>query len=168
MVTIPNLNFTGQQLKDALDGLAAKSRSSERLNVRDFGVLCDGSDESTKMQAALDACAAVGGTLELAHDTVIAAGLLIDSGIEIVGGGPASLLQSSMVVSLELRNRGLVKRGRHERGGLSLWAGRAPAALIEPYFGSNSKDCAAADMIHLARAIDRAATEFLAREARDV
>ena len=80
----------------------------------------------------------------------------------------ASLLQSSMVVSLELRNRGLVKRGRHERGGLSLWAGRAPAALIEPYFGSNSKDCAAADMIQLARAIDRAATEFLAREARDV
>ena len=57
----------------------------------------------------------------------------------------AKLIQPVMVNALGLRDRGLVTRRRGDRGGESLWQGRAPAVLIEPYFGSNPADCAAAD-----------------------
>lgn len=57
----------------------------------------------------------------------------------------AKLVNDAMVAALGFRDRGLIKRARNERGGLSLWAGRAPAILIEPYFGSNPKECAIAD-----------------------
>ena len=42
-----------------------------------------------------------------------------------------------------------------DRGGESLYVGRAPAILVEPYFGSNANDCNAADVKRdaLARAI---------------
>lgn len=75
----------------------------------------------------------------------------------------AALVQSAMVNALGLRDRGLQVRDRNARGGESLWAGRAPAVLIEPYFGSNSGDCAAADrnFHQLAQGINAACTEFL-------
>lgn len=57
----------------------------------------------------------------------------------------AKAVQGRMVAALGLRDRGLITRGRGDRGGESLVAGRAPAILIEPYFGSNAQDCAAAD-----------------------
>ncbi|MDF3606144.1 N-acetylmuramoyl-L-alanine amidase [Paracoccus sp. DMF-8] len=75
----------------------------------------------------------------------------------------ATLIQSAMVGVLGLRDRGLLVRDRKARGGESLWAGRAPAVLIEPYFGSNAGDCAAADrhFHQLAAGINAACTEFL-------
>lgn len=65
--------------------------------------------------------------------------------------------------ALGLPDRGVKIRSRTDRGGRSLWQGRAPAALAEPYFGSNANDCAAADlhMDALAEAYYRAAVQFL-------
>lgn len=58
----------------------------------------------------------------------------------------AKEVQAGMLRALGLRNRGMIERKRGSgRGWESLHAGRAPAVLIEPYFGSNPKDCAAAD-----------------------
>lgn len=75
----------------------------------------------------------------------------------------AQLIQLAMVGALGLRDRGLVTRKRGDRGGESLWQGRAPAVLIEPYFGSNPSDCAAADrhFHQLAQGINAACAEFL-------
>ncbi len=39
------------------------------------------------------------------------------------------------------QDRGVKTRARSDRGGFSLVAGRAPAILVEPFFGSNEKDC---------------------------
>ena len=57
---------------------------------------------------------------------------------------------------------GIEVRGRHERGGRSLWQGRAPAIMAEPYFGSNPDFCRVADahMDELAEAIFRGAVQF--------
>lgn len=75
----------------------------------------------------------------------------------------AKLIQPAMVSTLGLRDRGLVTRKRGERGGESLWQGRAPAVLLEPYFGSNPSDCAAADrhFAALASAIHIACAAYL-------
>lgn len=75
----------------------------------------------------------------------------------------ARAMQARMVAALGLRDRGLVTRARGERGGASLWSGRAPAVLLEPYFGSNPGDCARADarFAQLAAAIHAACTDFL-------
>lgn len=61
------------------------------------------------------------------------------------------------------RDRGVHKRTRHQRGGRSLWQGKAPAILTEPYFGSNLKECLTAShrMDELAEAIYRGAVAFL-------
>ncbi|WP_323041161.1 N-acetylmuramoyl-L-alanine amidase [Gemmobacter sp.] len=75
----------------------------------------------------------------------------------------ARLIQPAMVGALGLRDRGLLTRGRNDRGGESLWAGRAPAVLLEPYFGSREADCQAADRHYaaLAAAIHRACVAFI-------
>lgn len=75
----------------------------------------------------------------------------------------AGHIQTGMCGALGLRDRGMITRGKTDRGGASLFAGRAPAVLIEPYFGSNRADCAAADRhFHaLARAIHGACNAFL-------
>ena len=72
-------------------------------------------------------------------------------------------LQYHMVRALGLRDRGVKVIARNGRGGASLWSGRPPAALIEPYFGSNPADCAAADrnFSALAAAIHTACTAYL-------
>lgn len=73
------------------------------------------------------------------------------------------LLQRHMVSALGLPDRGVKVRGRKDRGGSSLHSGKAPAALIEPYFGSNRGDCVTADaqMTNLALAIHRACVAYL-------
>ena len=53
-------------------------------------------------------------------------------------------VQKAMLKALGLRDRGLVHR-QTGNGAPALLAGRAPAVLIEPYFGSNPADCHAAD-----------------------
>lgn len=56
-------------------------------------------------------------------------------------------LQDEMLAALDLRDRGkkIVRTGR---GSASLISGRAPAALIEPFFGSSPKGLAATDEDH--------------------
>ncbi|MEM9399979.1 MAG: N-acetylmuramoyl-L-alanine amidase [Verrucomicrobiota bacterium] len=39
-------------------------------------------------------------------------------------------------------DRGVKPRSPKERGGISLHSGKAPAILVEPFFGSNDEDCA--------------------------
>ncbi|NVK56645.1 MAG: N-acetylmuramoyl-L-alanine amidase [Alteromonadaceae bacterium] len=58
-----------------------------------------------------------------------------------------------MIHALGLRDRGVEVRGRADRGGRSLFAGRAPAVLIEPYFGSNDGDAVTADQCRNALAV---------------
>jgi N-acetylmuramoyl-L-alanine amidase len=61
-------------------------------------------------------------------------------------------------------NRGVRVVGRQDRGGRSLWQGRAPAVLTEPYFGSNPAECVLAQthMDELAEAHYRAARALVA------
>lgn len=77
----------------------------------------------------------------------------------------AGLMQAAMVGALGLRNRGLITLPTRNsgRGATSLWSARAPAILIEPYFGSNKADCAAADRHYsaLVRAIHGACVAYL-------
>ncbi|OJY26211.1 MAG: hypothetical protein BGP11_13115, partial [Rhodobacterales bacterium 65-51] len=75
----------------------------------------------------------------------------------------AGLIQPAMVQALGLRDRGIIVRARNDRGGLSLHAGRAPAVLLEPYFGSNPTDCAAADRHYavLVQGIHRACVAYI-------
>lgn len=75
----------------------------------------------------------------------------------------ARAVQKHSVAVLGVRDRGVLVRGRHDRGGRSLWQGRAPAILTEPYFGSNAQECATAQqyMDELAEAVYRGAREFL-------
>ena len=71
-------------------------------------------------------------------------------------------LQAAQVAALGLRDAGVKIRERNGgRGWMSLWTGRAPAALIEPYFGSNARDCILAEkrIEKLAEALYRAARE---------
>lgn len=60
-------------------------------------------------------------------------------------------------------DRGIKIVGRHDRGGRSLWQGRAPAILTEPYFGSNPSECLTAQMHmdEMAEAYYRGALAFL-------
>lgn len=93
----------------------------------------------------------------------------ISSGTETLTSGTAGsfrladLINPAMARALGLRNRGILHRKRGERGAESLWAGTPPAILIEPYFGSNAGDCAAADkhFAALSRAIHEACLAYL-------
>ena len=49
----------------------------------------------------------------------------------------AESVQREMVLALGLRDRGIKTRSRSDRGGMSLISGRAPAILVEPFFGSS-------------------------------
>lgn len=76
----------------------------------------------------------------------------------------ASAMQGGCVSALGNADRGVRVIGRRDRGGRSLWQGRAPAVLIEPYFGSNAQECVTAQthMDELAEAIYRASVMSLA------
>lgn len=59
-------------------------------------------------------------------------------------------------------DRGIEARGRQDRGGRSLWQGRSPAIMTEPFFGSNAEEArrANARVEYLAEAIWRGAAAF--------
>lgn len=73
----------------------------------------------------------------------------------------ARAVQAGMLKALGLRNRGIKVRNKVQRGRgyTSLIAGRAPAVILEPFFGSNPTDAKTADEKKeaLARAIYEAA-----------
>jgi len=75
----------------------------------------------------------------------------------------AESVQREMVVALGLRDRGIKTRASTDRGGGSLHSGRAPAILIEPFFGSSPVGNRATDedseQERLADAILRGAVE---------
>lgn len=63
----------------------------------------------------------------------------------LTSGTPASMalatsINTEMVAALGLRDRGVKTRSASDRGGASLMSGRAPAILIEPFFGSCPAD----------------------------
>lgn len=111
-----------------------------------------------------------GGTLELHFNSH---GNTTATGTETLTSGTtkslrfAKAVQAAMVGALGLRDRGLITMGKDapagSRGKASLWAGVPPAILIEPFFGSNPSDCAAADRHFnaLARAIAGECIAFL-------
>lgn len=49
----------------------------------------------------------------------------------------AESVQREMVLALGIRDRGIKTRSSSDRGGMSLISGRAPAILVEPFFGSS-------------------------------
>ncbi len=78
----------------------------------------------------------------------------------------AVAIQAAMLTALGLRDRGKKTVSRQGRGGMSLHVGRAPAVLVEPFFGSSPKGLAATDEGHemeaLARAILQGSAEVFA------
>ncbi len=66
----------------------------------------------------------------------------------------AEALQDEMLDALGLKDRG-EKVVREGRGSASLISGRAPAALIEPFFGSSPKGLGATDENHEMRDLAR-------------
>lgn len=77
----------------------------------------------------------------------------------------AALVQEYTLAAMPVTDRGIKIRKRHDWGGRSLWSGRAPAVLTEPYFGSNPRECNIADdhFSMLAEATYRAARDFCKR-----
>jgi N-acetylmuramoyl-L-alanine amidase len=73
-----------------------------------------------------------------------------------------------MLAVMENEDDGVQVRGPRARGGRSLHAGRPPAIMTEPYFGSNARSCgvAQAHMDELAEAIFEGAREFCAMQAQ--
>lgn len=82
----------------------------------------------------------------------------------------AQHIQSHSVAALGVRDLGIKVRGRKDRGGRSLHAGKAPAIMTEPFFGSNADDCRRADrhMDELAEAIVRGAWAFFDLDIEDL
>lgn len=79
----------------------------------------------------------------------------------LTSGTPASmalavLVNQEMVAALGLRDRGVRTRSAGDRGGASLMSGRAPAVLIEPFFGSSEKGQKATDSTAEKRALAEA------------
>lgn len=87
--------------------------------------------------------------------------------LTLSSGTPGSLdlareVHSRCVAVMETRDRGVEVRTRHMRGGRSLWQGKSPAIMAEPFFGSNPEDWrrANARMEYLAEAIYRGCVAF--------
>ena len=76
-----------------------------------------------------------------------------------------NLMQETLTKTLRLKSRGVKQVTKQQRGGRSLWAGYSPAALIEPFFGSNRHDCETVDNLRheFLRAVHAACLAFLAR-----
>ncbi|MBL4898116.1 MAG: N-acetylmuramoyl-L-alanine amidase [Colwellia sp.] len=75
----------------------------------------------------------------------------------------AGAVQRRMLAVMQNEDDGILVRGRKARGGRSLWAGKAPAILAEPYFGGNARFCHVADARkdQLAEAIYEGAVAFV-------
>ena len=110
----------------------------------------------------------VSGTVELHFNASAAASA---TGTEVLTSGTrnsmilCNLLQDKMFLALRLKNRGVKQVTKQQRGGRSLWAGSSPAALIEPFFGSNRNDCEVIDRNYdkFVKALHDACTTFLNR-----
>lgn len=76
----------------------------------------------------------------------------------------AHAVRSRTAAVLGNTDRGVQIRKRRDRGGRSLWQGKAPAILTELYFGSNMRECllASQHMDELAEAVFRGARSFKA------
>lgn len=74
----------------------------------------------------------------------------------------AEEVHSRYLAVMGRRDRGIETRTRHQRGGRSLWQGKCPAIMAEPFFGSNKEDWrrANARVDQLAEAIYRGAMAF--------
>lgn len=89
------------------------------------------------------------------------------TGTEVLSSGSAlslkfaDAMQEEMINALGLKDRGVKVVTRNGRGGYNLVCGKAPAILIEPFFGSSAEGLAATDEGHekdaLARALIKAA-----------
>lgn len=95
-----------------------------------------------------------------------------NGGLTLSSGTTGSLRLARAVrerahIALGNHDRGIEIRQRHDRGGRSLWQGKAPAVMTEPYFGSNAGECVTAQMCmdELAEAYFRAARSFLSVSA---
>lgn len=81
------------------------------------------------------------------------------TGTEVLSSGTAAslrlatALQKEITRTLGLRDRGIRTRTRQDRGGQSLFSGRAPAVLVEPFFGSSPLGQQATDERHEERAL---------------
>lgn len=81
------------------------------------------------------------------------------TGTEVLSSGTAlslrlaGALQKEITRTLGLRDRGIRTRARQDRGGQSLFSGRAPAVLVEPFFGSSPLGQKATDERHEERAL---------------
>jgi len=91
-----------------------------------------GADGSVELHFNGAASAAATGTETLTSGTALSMRL-------------AESVQREVVIALGLRDRGIRTRARQDRGGGSLHAGRAPAILIEPFFGSSPEGNRATD-----------------------
>lgn len=80
----------------------------------------------------------------------------------------AEQVHAKCLAVMERPDRGVEVRGRHDRGGRSLWQGRAPAIMTEPFFGSNPEDWrrANARKEYLAEAIFRGCCAYLQTKLR--
>jgi N-acetylmuramoyl-L-alanine amidase len=73
------------------------------------------------------------------------------TGSEVLSSGTALSLrlaaevQNEIVATLNTRDRGVKTLREQDRGGGSLFSGKAPAILVEPFFGSNKADLSATD-----------------------
>jgi N-acetylmuramoyl-L-alanine amidase len=93
-------------------------------------------------------------------------------GSEVLSSGTDGSVRFAQETQLELvrlfnRNRhgdrGIKIRNQKQRGGSSLFAGIAPAILVEPFFGSNRLECQMVDIVGkeaLARAYLKAAQHY--------
>lgn len=110
----------------------------------------------------------VSGTVELHFNAAAAASA---SGTEVLTSGTrnsmilCNLLQDHMTTALKLKSRGVKQVTKQQRGGRSLWVGSSPAALIEPFFGSNRNDCEVIDRNYdkFVKSLHDACTTFLKR-----
>lgn len=110
----------------------------------------------------------VSGTVELHFNSSISSSA---SGTEVLTSGTrnsmilCNLLQDHMTIALKLKSRGVKQVTKQQRGGRSLWVGNSPAALIEPFFGSNYHDCTVVDTNRdkFVKALHDACTAFLKR-----
>lgn len=85
----------------------------------------------------------------------------------LTSGTPASMalavsVNQEMVAALGLKDRGVKTRSAGDRGGASLMSGRAPAVLIEPFFGSSAKGQQATDSSSEKRALAEAVVRGVA------
>jgi N-acetylmuramoyl-L-alanine amidase len=93
------------------------------------------------------------------------------SGTETLSSGSSRSLklaeevQMEMVETLGLTDRGILVRNRRTKGKgyLSLVSGKAPAILIEPFFGSNARGLAASDELFEQQKLAEAILEGAAR-----